>query len=62
MIPPVSITAPPSPSTSSTIPEDDPLEDDPPLGVPEVIGTGILGVLLISLLAWWRIRKAEDDD
>lgn len=51
LIPPVSITAPP-----------DLFEDDPPFGVPEVIGTGVLGVMLISLLAWWRIRKAQDDD
>ncbi len=36
--------------------------DDPLLSVPEVVGTGILGVMLVSLLSWWRIRKAEDDD
>lgn len=56
LIPPISITAPPESGTTGS------LGDDPPFGVPAAVGTGIVGVMVISLLAWWRIRKAEDDD
>ena len=55
----VTISEPAPSSIVVTIPN--PVPPSPPVSLPAAVG-GVLGVAAVSLLAWWRIRKAEEND